>query len=189
MLSLFIKFPFTWITNKCMSFHELGLSNVCQHCLLLRIRYLKRFEFTKEKKKKGEFLKERNYQDQFHAANERLSIRGPVFFFSGRIRRRNFWLFLLVPIMFPICSQRAVRVLKLFPKTFSIAPQFYLIWFAQSSTLMCTNWAYLFLFCNRRCKEVLLWGIAQCSKKIGDGPINMAPSEKINKKVASAPMN
>jgi len=60
---------------------------------LLRIGYLKRFEFTKEKKKKGAFPKERNYEDQFHAANERLSMRGPVSFFLGRTRRRNFGLF------------------------------------------------------------------------------------------------
>jgi hypothetical protein len=82
---------------------------------LLRIGYLKRFEFTKEKKKKGEFLKERNYQDQFHAANERLSMRAPVFFVLGRTKRRNFWLFLLVPIMFTICSHEVPKELPEFP--------------------------------------------------------------------------
>ncbi len=35
--------------------------------------------------------------------------------------------------------------------------------------------AHLFLFCNRGPKRCFYWGHAQCSKKIADGPINMAP--------------
>jgi hypothetical protein len=104
-------------------------------------------------------------------------MRARVFFFLGRTRRRNFWFFLLVPIMFPWGSQRAARVPKLFPKTFSIAPQFYLIWFAQSSTLMCINWAYLFLFCNQWCKEVLLLGIAQWGGVSGCGELKPRTSQ------------
>jgi len=55
---------------------------------------------------------------------------------------------------------------KFSPKTFPIAPHFYPIW---------------------RSKEVLLLGSAQCSKKIGDGPMNMAPSKK-RKESVRAPM-
>ncbi len=83
--------------------------------------------------------------------------------------------------MFPSCSH---EVLKLFPITFAIAPQIYPIRFAQSSTLMYINWkggswestfvSVLWL----GSKEVLLWGSAQCSKNIADGPINMAPSKQ-----------
>jgi hypothetical protein len=59
---------------------------------------------------------------------------------------------------------------KLFPKTFPITPQFYTIWFAQSSILMYINWksgpkgntfvSILWL----GFKEVFLVGRAQCSK-------------------------
>jgi hypothetical protein len=91
------------------------------------------------------------------------------FFFSclaeGRRRRRLFLVFSLVPkcvlILFPWGSPSSDVV----PKTFPIAPQLYPIWFAQSPTLMCTNWkkvghrrAYLFLFCYLGSKEVLLFG-------------------------------
>jgi hypothetical protein len=38
----------------------------------------------------------------------------------------------------------------------------------------------LFLFCNWWSKEVLLLRSAQCSKKIGDGQTNMAPSKNKN---------
>jgi hypothetical protein len=41
---------------------------------------------------------------------------------------------------------------------------------------------HLFLFCDWWSKEVLLLGSAQCSKNIGDRPINMAPSKKKKKK-------
>jgi hypothetical protein len=37
------------------------------------------------------------------------------------------------------CSHGVPEVPNLFPKMFPIAPQFYLIWFAQSSTLMYIN--------------------------------------------------
>ncbi len=95
--------------------HKLGLSNVCQHYYLLRIGYLKRIEFTKEKEKKGCISKREELpKDQFHAANERLSMRAPFFSFLGRTRRRNFWLFLLVPIMFLICSHEVPKGLPEF---------------------------------------------------------------------------
>jgi hypothetical protein len=106
-----------------------------------------------------------------------------------------FLLFSLVPIMFHMCSRKVPQVLKLLPKTFPIAPRFYPIWFARSSTLMYINWkgrpqgAHLFLFCNRWSKEVLLLKSAQCSKKIGDGQTNMAPSkkQKLKRKVWAHP--
>ncbi len=70
---------------------------------------------------------------------------------------RILFLFPLVLIMFHMCSHDIPQVLNVFPKTFPIAPHFYPVW--QS-------------------KEVLLLGSAQCSKKIGDRPINIAPSKK-----------
>jgi hypothetical protein len=79
------------------------------------------------------------------------------------------------------------------PKKFPIAPHFYAIRFAQSSTLIYINWkgrpcgAHFFLVWKWGSKEVLLSGHAQCSKKIDDGPINMAPLKK--EKFVSAPMN
>jgi hypothetical protein len=70
-------------------------------------------------------------------------VRGPDFFFLGLGRGGGgfvFLLFSLVPVMFHMCSHKVPQVLKLLPKTFPIAPQFYPIWFAQSSTLMYINW-------------------------------------------------
>ncbi len=61
------------------------------------------------------------------------------FFFQGEGGLDFFFLVTL----FPMCShhvpKRNPQVLKLFPKTFPIAPQIYLTWFAQSSTLMYIN--------------------------------------------------
>jgi hypothetical protein len=51
----------------------------------------------------------------------------------------DFLLFSLVPNVFSSCSHQNPQVLKLFPKAFPMAPQFYPIWFAQSSTLMDIN--------------------------------------------------
>jgi hypothetical protein len=62
--------------------------------------------------------------------------------------------FLSFPSLLPMCSQHVLimfpwgspsshevpQVPKLFPRAFPIAPQFYPIWFAQSSTLMYWNW-------------------------------------------------
>jgi len=59
----------------------------------------------------------------------RLSMLSLIFFFlRGRVER-DFLLFSLVSKVFP----------NLFLKMFSIALEFYLIWFAQSSTLMYIN--------------------------------------------------
>jgi uncharacterized membrane protein YhaH (DUF805 family) len=41
-------------------------------------------------------------------------MRAPFFSFLGRTRRRNFWLFLLVPIMFLICSHEVPKGLPEF---------------------------------------------------------------------------
>jgi hypothetical protein len=48
--------------------------------------------------------------------------------------------FPLVPNVFPSCSQKIPQIPKLFPKTFTMSPQNYPIWFAQSSTLTFINW-------------------------------------------------
>jgi hypothetical protein len=43
-------------------------------------------------------------------------------------------------VFFPCSHQVPFRFPKFFPKAFPISPQFYPIWFAQSSTLMYINW-------------------------------------------------
>jgi hypothetical protein len=52
---------------------------------------------------------------------------------------------------------------------------------------------HLFLFCDWWSKGVLILGSAQCSKNIGDGPINMTLSKtkkkKKKKKSVNTPMN
>jgi hypothetical protein len=64
-------------------------------------------------------------------------MRGAVFFFLGRKGGGgDFQLCFFVPMMFPMCSQRAPQVV---PKTFPIASRFYPIWLTQSSTLMYIN--------------------------------------------------
>jgi hypothetical protein len=56
---------------------------------------------------------------------------------------RGVWIFFFWVTLFPMCfhhvPKRNPQVLKLFPKTFPIAPQIYLTRFAQSSTLMYIN--------------------------------------------------
>jgi hypothetical protein len=70
------------------------------------------------------------------------------------------------------------------PKMFPIAPQFYPIWFAQSPTLMYINWkgtlnsGTFVSILHLGSRELLLLRSAQCSKKFGHGPINVAPSPK-----------
>ncbi len=63
-----------------------------------------------------------------------------VFFCLAEGRGRLFLFFPLFPNVFSSCSHRVPQVLKLFPKTFPIAPQLYPLWFAQSPTLICRNW-------------------------------------------------
>jgi hypothetical protein len=113
-----------------------------------------------------------------HAANGKAQhslMMGQVFFLGVR-----WWgvFFFLVPNVFSTCSHhvpmRFFEFSSCSPKTFPAAPQFYPIWFAQSSTLTYTNWkrvgckggAHLFLFCNwgpKRC--FILRGVPQSSKK------------------------
>ncbi len=97
------------------------------------------------------------------------------------------------------CSLEVPQVPNLFPKEFPKAPQFYPIWFAQSSALMYINWKGILLgeyiciyFANggpKRCLPPL--GSAQCSKKIADGLLNMVfrTQKKKKKKVMGAPIN
>jgi hypothetical protein len=78
------------------------------------------------------------------------------------------------------------------PNTFPIAPQIYVIWFAQSSTFIvyklkrwtCLWGSVLVPILLLGSKDVLLFGNAQCSKKFEYRSINMAPStqEKKSKK-------
>jgi hypothetical protein len=58
-----------------------------------------------------------------------------VFSFWGGVEWRELFLSL-----FSSCSHQIAQVPNLFPKAFPIAPQYYPIWFAQSSTLMYINW-------------------------------------------------
>jgi hypothetical protein len=58
------------------------------------------------------------------------------FFFVGWGVSGSNFLFFFLPL-FWICFH---HVHMGFPKLFPIAPQFYPIWFAQSSTPMCINW-------------------------------------------------
>ncbi len=68
---------------------------------------------------------------------------GPCFFILG-----VGWGAAELFLVFSPCSQCVpLRFLKLFPKALSIAPQFYTIWFAQSSTVIYINW------------KVAYWGI------------------------------
>ncbi len=119
---------------------------------------------------------------------------GPYFFLSEDEGGEGSLIFFsLIPDVFPNmflikfskCSQmrslEVHQVPKLFPKVFPKAPQFYPIWFAQSSILMYINWKgfnykgiHLFLFCNLVSKEMLPLGRPQCSKIFVDGPRNMA---------------
>ncbi len=75
--------------------------------------------------------------------------------------------------MFSSHSLETPQVHKLFPKACSIAPQFYPIWFAQSSILMyIICWGSKHVFCNWGSEEVLPLGSAQASKKNVDGAMN-----------------
>jgi len=81
---------------------------------------------------------ERNVPCSQWKAQYRL-MSSPVFFFGGG----GGGIFTFFPL-FPSCSlcvpMRFPNFPSCSPKTFPIAPQLYPIWFAQSSTLMYTNW-------------------------------------------------
>ncbi len=98
--------------------------------------YVPRFlplPLAKEKNGDQQFWKEK-----FHAANEEAQLalmNGPVFSFlkAGDMD------FLFFPL-FPICSHQVLKVFSnAFPKMFPIAPGFYSIWFAQTSTPLYIN--------------------------------------------------
>jgi hypothetical protein len=71
------------------------------------------------------------------------------------------------------------------PKMFPIAPQFYPLWFAQSSTLMYINWkgtlnlgtfvSNLHLGSRESC---FYWKVSNVPKNLVMGPINVAASQK-----------
>jgi hypothetical protein len=71
------------------------------------------------------------WKGKFHAANRKAQhafVNGPVFFF---VRERDFFVFSLIPNVFPSSSQRILKVFpNAFPKRFPIAPGFYSVWFA-----------------------------------------------------------
>ncbi len=105
--------------------------------------------------------------------------------------------FPFVPNVFTSSFHEVFKVLKLFPKTFPIAPQFYPTPFAESSTLMYIKWnggpwgsTFDSIWVVQR--GTLLLGSALYSKKIGDGPINMIHNPKkknLKEKSMSSPMN
>jgi hypothetical protein len=92
-------------------------------------------------------------------------------------------------VFFPPCSQcvpmGSPKFLSLFLKSFPKAPQFYPIWFCwkfNSHVYKLKMWAQWSTFVSVFSKQgsyemLLLRRVPQWSKKIGDGPINMAPSK------------
>ncbi len=96
----------------------------------------------------------------------------PYFLILGVRQKIDFLIFIFN--MFPSSSLEVLQVLKLFLKAFPLVPQFYPIWFAQSSIVMYINWkvgywvsSYLELGGPKRCFH---WENAQCSKRIADEP-------------------
>jgi len=68
-------------------------------------------------------------KEKFHAANGKAQhalVNGPIFFFLRGQGEMDFFFSLLVPNVFPSCSQ---RVKKVFLKMFPIAPVLYPMWF------------------------------------------------------------
>jgi hypothetical protein len=75
--------------------------------------------------------------------------------------------------MFASCSLEVPQVPKLFPNAISVAPQFYPIWFAQSSTLMYINSKgrllgefICFYFVTGGLKRCFHWGMLNVPKKL-----------------------
>ncbi len=126
-------------------------------------------------------------------------MRDPKFSLFGKEGCKDFFSFFLS--LFSSCSPNVLSWgSKGFPKfssfslkTFLIAPHFYPICFAESLTLIYINWKcgwkgeHLFLIGNWLSKQVHLLESVQCSKNFGDGPINMAPSQKKRKERVSTP--
>jgi hypothetical protein len=92
----------------------------------------------------------------------------------------------IFPPLFPMSSQhvpmRFPQVLKLFPLTFPRAPQFYPLQFCpkfNSHVYNLTKWPIgehiCFYIGTGGPKRCLQWGVPNVPRKIGDGPINMAP--------------
>jgi hypothetical protein len=119
----------------------------------------------------------RNFMHPMRRLNMCSSWWAQFFIFWGGVGGDIFLFFFPVPNVFSSCSHRVPQVLKLFSKMFAIAPQFYPIWFAQSSTLMYINWkgrlrvSIFVSILQLESKEVLLLRSAQSSQKIGYGPI------------------
>jgi hypothetical protein len=86
--------------------------------------------------------------------------------------------------LFPMCSH---QVPMGFPKTFPIAPQFYPVLFAKSSRKGRLKGSTFVSILQLGSKELLLLKSAQCSKKVCDGPINVAPSREKKRKSVSDP--
>jgi hypothetical protein len=95
--------------------------------------------------------------------------------------------------MFSSCSHEVLQVSKLFPKTFLIAPQFYPIWFAQSSTLIYIYWkgrlyrnTFVFILQQEVQRGASIGEWLNVPKKTADGPMNITYSkQKQNKNVSN----
>jgi hypothetical protein len=86
--------------------------------------------------------------------------------------------------LFPISSH---QVPMGFPKTFPIAPQFYPVWFAKSSRKGSLKGSTFVSILQLGSKEFLLLKSAQCSKKVCDWPINVAPSRRKKEESVNEP--
>ncbi len=90
------------------------------------------------------------------------------FFFLRRGEGMLFPCSQCVPMMFPWCSYQLTKGFpKLFPKMFTIVCQMYLIWFAQSSTLMYMNWKRSDVgehICFYFATGASIGGVPKCSK-------------------------
>jgi hypothetical protein len=76
-------------------------------------------------------------------------------------------------VFFPCSHQVPFRFPNFFPKAFPISPQFYPIWFAQSSTLMYINWkgrllgsTFFFILQLGGPKRCFHWGVLNIPKKL-----------------------
>jgi len=98
----------------------------------------------------------------------------------GGLRRSFFFGFFPLDLnVFQSSSLEVPQVLKLFLKAFSIAPQFYLIWFAQSSTVMYINWGEAMEDYNWGPKRCFHWGgVISVPKKLLMGQIWVFHQEK-----------
>ncbi len=94
----------------------------------------------------------------------------------------GFLAYSLVPIKFPNGSQVLKMFLDAFPNMFPIAPAFYPIWFAQSSTSLSINYNPERTFASILQLEVyLLVGMPNVPIKLLMGKINMASFQRKKK--------